>query len=221
MKKNFIGIFFAIIAIIAVALIVLMLNYRRKISNPEISDAAKFKDEYGIDGIIKNVQLIQPSSNKTLKYNQLLNTYDEIEHEVLEKDEETGEPIKMSNTGIPSEYVIRKGYLKLLPMPDQEYTIKLTLSTTDLVSTNNDEYRDRIESVDDSILANNRFCDLVLLKACVLVFTRLQNANAGYYSQLLDARMKTFLEHDIGSTELMRGYNRQAGHYNYRGGLLD
>ena len=182
---------------------------------------SKFKDEYGIDGIIKNVQLIQPNSNKTLEYNQLLNTYDEIEHEVLEKDEETGEPIKMSNTGIPSEYVIRKGYLKLLPMPDQEYTIKLTLSTTDLVSTDNDEYRDRIESVDDSILANNRFCDLVLLKACVLVFTRLQNANAGYYSQLLDARMKTFLEHDIGSTELMRGYNRQAGHYNYRGGLLD
>ena len=182
---------------------------------------SKFKDEYGIDGIIKNVQLIQSSSNKTLKYNQLLNTYDEIEHEVLEKDEETGEPIKMSNTGIPSEYVIRKGYLGLLPMPDQEYTIKLTLSTTDLVSTNNDEYRDRIESVDDSILANNRFCDLVLLKACVLVFTRLQNANAGYYSQLLDARMKTFLEHDIGSIELMRGYNRQAGHYNYRGGLLD
>ena len=80
---------------------------------------SKFKDEYGIDGIIKNVQLIQSSSNKTLKYNQLLNTYDEIEHEVLEKDEETGEPIKMSNTGIPSEYVIRKGYLKLLPMPDE------------------------------------------------------------------------------------------------------
>ena len=46
MKKNFIGIFFAIIAIIAVALIVLMLNYKKGISKPEISDAAKFKDEY-------------------------------------------------------------------------------------------------------------------------------------------------------------------------------
>ena len=44
MKKNFIGIFFAIIAIIAVALIVLMLNYKKGISKPEISDAAKFKD---------------------------------------------------------------------------------------------------------------------------------------------------------------------------------
>lgn len=46
MKKNFIGIFFAIVAIIAVALIVLMLNYKRGISTPEVSDAAKFKDEY-------------------------------------------------------------------------------------------------------------------------------------------------------------------------------
>ena len=46
MKKNFIGIFFAIVAIIAVALIVLMLNYKKGISTPEVSDAAKFKDEY-------------------------------------------------------------------------------------------------------------------------------------------------------------------------------
>ncbi len=46
MKKNFIGIFFAIVAIIAVALIVLMLNYKKGISKPEVSDAAKFKDEY-------------------------------------------------------------------------------------------------------------------------------------------------------------------------------
>lgn len=182
---------------------------------------SKFKDEYGVDGIIKNAQLIQIGANKTLKYNQLLNTYDEIEHEVLETDPETNEPTKVSNTGIPSEYVIRGGYLKLLPMPDKEYTIKLTLSTTDLVSTNNDEFRDRIESMEDSILASNRFCDLVLLKACVLTFTRLQNPNAQYYNQLLDDRMKTFLEHDIGTTELMRGYDRQAGHYNYRKGLLD
>lgn len=181
----------------------------------------KFKDEYGVDGIIKNAQLIQKGKNITLKYNQRINPYDEIEHEVLEVDEETEELIKMANTGIPKEYIIRNGYLKLLPMPDDEYTIKLTLSTTDLVSTNNDEYRDRIESVDDSILASNRFCDLVLLKACVLVFTRLQNPNVAYYGQLLDDRMKTFLEHDIGSTEVMRGYDRQAGHYNYRGGLLD
>ena len=43
MKKNFIGIFFAIIAIVAVALIVLMLNYKRGISSQEISDAAKLK----------------------------------------------------------------------------------------------------------------------------------------------------------------------------------
>ena len=181
---------------------------------------SKFKDEYGVDGIIKNVQLIQKGNNIALKYNQRINPYDEIEHEVLEEDKD-GNPTKLKGTGIPKEYIIRNGYLKLLPMPDDEYTIKLTLSTTDLVSTNNDEYRDRIESVDDSILASNRFCDLVLLKACVLVFTRLQNSNVQYYLQLLDGRMKTFLEHDIGSTEIMRGYDRQAGHYNYRGGLLD
>ena len=46
MKKNFIGIFFAIVAIIAVVLIVLMLNYKKGISKPEVSDAARFKDEY-------------------------------------------------------------------------------------------------------------------------------------------------------------------------------
>lgn len=181
----------------------------------------KFQDKYGVDGIIKNAQLIKSGANKTLKYNQLINPYDEIEHKVLKTDPGTEEVLKMSNTGIPEEYIIQNGYLKLLPMPDDEYTIKLTLSTTDLVSTNNDEFRDRIESVNDSILASNRFCDLVLLKACVLVFTRLQNPNAQYYAQLLDGRMKTFLEHDIGTTELMRGYDRQAGHYNYRKGLLD
>lgn len=181
----------------------------------------KFQDEYGVDGIIKNVQLIKSGANQTLKYNQLINPYDEIEHEVLETDSDTGEVTKMSNTGIPTEYIIRNGYLKLLPMPADEYTIKLTLSTTDLVSTNNDEFRDRIEDINDSILASNRFCDLVLLKACVLVFTRLQNPNLQYYLQLLEGRMKTFLEHDIGTTELMRGYDRQAGHYDYRKGLLD
>lgn len=181
----------------------------------------KFKDEYGVDGIIKNVQLIKAGDYKTLKYNQVINPYDEIEHKVLETDPQTGEVTKMSNTGVPTEYIIRNGYLKLIPMPTDEYTIKLTLSTTDLVSTNNDEFRDRIKSVNDSILASDRFCDLVLLKACVLVFTRLQNPNAQYYNQLLDDRMKTFLEHDIGSTELFRGYNRQAGHYTYRGGLID
>lgn len=181
---------------------------------------SKFKDEYGVDGIIKNAQIINKGKPSKLVYNQRLNTYMDIEHEVEEEDED-GNPTKMKNTGIPTEYVIRGGYLKLLPMPDDEYTVKLTLSTTNLVSTNNDEYRNRIESVDDSILASDRFCDLVVLKAIILTFARLQNPNANYYGELLDARMKTFLEHDIGSVELFKGYNRQAGHYNYERGLLD
>ena len=68
----------------------------------------KFKDEYGVDGVIKNVQLIQSGANKTLKYNQLLNTYDEIEHKVLETNPETTK--SSGGTQPPLIYVVMPAF---------------------------------------------------------------------------------------------------------------
>ena len=123
--------------------------------------------------------------------------------------------------GRPESYVIKNGYLKLLPTPDAEYTIKICVSTTDLVMSDDDTSRTSVTHINDSIMASDRFCDLVVLKAAGLTFARLQNATAEIYAGLYEARLKTFLEHDIGTIEAQRGHIRGGGHYDSRFGLID
>jgi len=177
------------------------------------------RNEYGIEGIIKNIQLIDPDTNEVyrLPYNDCANrdsnTY------VTESDEESTNLVL--KTGKPRSYVIKNGYLKLLPCPDKEYILKVCVSTTDLVMADNDASRSSIAHINDSVVASIRFCDLVILKAAALTFARCQNPNVEVYANLYQDRLRTFLEHDLGSLEAQRGYGHNAGHYNTRHGLID
>jgi hypothetical protein len=165
--------------------------------------------EYGINGIIKNLQVIRGDShrrNYRIPYNDLANP-----------NRDTSD----DKAGSPDSYVIRKGYLKLLPTPDKEYVLKVTVSTVDLVLADNDVSKSAITHINDAILADARFCDLVVLKAATFVFLRCQNQNAQLYAQLYEDRLKTYLEHDNKSLEAQRLHIHRAGNYNPSRGLLD
>lgn len=171
------------------------------------------KDKYGIEGIIKNLQLVEPTSTRQLEYNDKFNKSTEVPHYKTEDG-------KVKNTGKPCSYVIDGGYLRLIPMPDKEYTLKATLSTIDLVLADDDTSKLGIDSIDDAVLGNKDFCELVVMKAATIIFLRCQNNNASMYNELYQARLKTFIEHDSGTMEAQRGWIRPAGHYNPKKGLL-
>lgn len=174
---------------------------------------------YGISGIIKKAQIID--SKGSVRQLPYLNKFskDKITSKFI-YNEETRENQEIKQTGFPEGYIIEGGYLRLIPCPDKEYTIKLTLSTTNLVMSDNDEYRESIESVEDRILADDRFCNLVIIQAAALIFARCQNANTQIYMSLLEERIKTYLERDFGSNEANRLYDKRQGNYNPRKGLL-
>lgn len=176
------------------------------------------EEQYGITGIIKKAQLVDEEGQVVqLPY---LNKFDKDKITNHYRTNELGRTIEEKDTGKPCGYIIESGYMRLIPCPDKAYTVKLTLSTTNLVASNNDTFRDNIESIEDRILADDRFCNLVVLMAAVLIFTRCQNANAQIYSALLEERVKTYLERDFGSSEANRVFDRKQGHYNPRRGLL-
>lgn len=165
------------------------------------------KNEYGIEGIIKNLQCIDPDTKRITQvvYNDFVNKDNEIS----------------CKSGTPRSYVIKNGYLKLLPTPDKAYTLRVCVSTTNLVMADDDIAKIGITHINDSVVASMRFCDLVILKAAALTFARCQNPNVELYSRLYEDRLRTFLEHDIGSMEAQRGYSREAGHYDNMRGLIN
>ena len=124
------------------------------------------KNNYGIEGLIKNIQ-IQGDNG----------CYDPLPYDDYANPNDLNEEF-----GRPESYVIKNGYLKLLPTPDAEYTIKICVSTTDLVMADDDTSRTSVTHINDSIMASDRFCDLVVLKAAGLTFARLQNATAEIYA---------------------------------------
>lgn len=181
-----------------------------------------YKNKYGIAGTIKNIQLYDGKSMCELPYLDRFNPHliskEEVEHEITQ-EENTSESRK--DCGRPVGYVIQNGYLRLVPTPNKEYTIKVCVSTTNLVMTDDDSSREYISHINDSIIADDRFCNLVVIKAAALTFLRAQSSNAQFYQQLFDDRLKTYMEYDIKSVEAQRGFSRQAGHYNPYRGLLD
>lgn len=173
----------------------------------------KDKNLYGVSGIIKSAQLIESNGKVIdLPFNTLF---------PKNREEERKEDGSFKYTGKPRAYVMQHGYMRILPVPDKAYKVKVTLSTTDLVIADNDIARDSIEHINDFVLANAKFCELVVLRAATLIFARCKNANAEIYQGLYEDRRRTFIEHDFGSTEQRRGFNRNGGHYDSRRGLLD
>ena len=162
---------------------------------------------YGVDGVVKAVFI---KDERTGKYQRLLFL------DGFDKDSEDAnqEPKR------PEGYVIKKGQLRLVPVPDDEYEIKLTLSSTSLVWSNEDVSKISVTDIEDKILASNEFCNVVLLRAAAIIFARCQNANAQIYNQIVQQRMQTLLERDNGSTEADKVWHRSAGHYDPNRGLL-
>ena len=182
----------------------------------ERTDTIKTTDNkylYGISGILKKVQYLEEKGGvRNIPY---LNYYDRSK---VEERKENGE---YKYKGKPRGYVIENGYMRLIPIPDKAYTLKLTLSTTDLVMANNDISRNTIEDINDSLLASADFAELVVLNAAKLIFARCRNQNAEIYDALYRERRATYLEKDYGSMQETRTFRRSGGHYDSRRGLLD
>ena len=167
-------------------------------------------DKYGIEGIIKTILLIQPGCVRKLKYMDNVNSNYVIPEDKLGR-----------NTKEPYAYTIDKGYLRLYPIPDKAYNLDVTVSTTDLVWANDDSSRNTIENVNDTLMADNRFCKLVVMRAAVLIFARANNNLAQVYNDLYADELRDYLEQDLKTFEANRFFDRSAGHYNPRRGLLD
>lgn len=165
--------------------------------------------QYGVQGLIKHIDLITPEGKvQRVEYNDNLDYMKAV----------TPESIKL---GKPQFYTISKGYLRLYPVPDKEYELVITLSTTDLVLSNNDVFRSIIRNIDDSVIASQELANIIKLRAITLILMRCQNPAAQIYADLAQQRTKTYIEHDYGSREAKRGFSRRSGHYDPERGLLD
>lgn len=169
----------------------------------------KGQDEIGVEGLIKKVQLVSKGR-----------TYDLPYLEGFDKDTYMTEEERTKHTGQPKGFVIRKGYLRLFPIPDIEYTLKVVVSTTDLVSANDDAYKTEVDNVNDTIMADNKFCELVALRAATLILARANNAGAQVLNDLYIKRLNNYLEHDLKTTQANRFFDRSAGHFRIDKGLL-
>lgn len=169
----------------------------------------KGQDEVGVEGLIKKVQLV--SKNKT---------YDLPYLEGFDKDTYMTDEERAKNMAQPRGFVIRKGYLRLYPIPDTDYTLKVVVSTTDLVNANDDSYKTEIDDINDTIMADNKFCELVILRASTLLLARANNAAAQIINDLYVKRLNNYLEHDLKTTQANRFFDRSAGHFRLDRGLL-
>ena len=183
-----------------------------------------YTDKYGIDGIIKKVQIKTDKGYRNLPYNNFFDPSKELTPIETTIDEETGEVTSTEthpDYGMPRSYVIQNGYLRLVPCPTKEHEVKVTLSTSHLVLANNDTNKIVIDDIEDTLKADTDFCELVILRAAVLVFARARSQNAQVYSEICNKRMAQYIEQDYKTTQAQRFTNRNAGHYRSDRGLLD
>lgn len=169
----------------------------------------KGQDEVGIEGIIKSVQLIDKNKTFNLPY------MDNFNQDTFLTDEE-----RAKNSGKPKGFTIRKGYLRLFPIPEKEYTLKVVVSTTNLVWANNNVARDTIEEIEDAVMADTKFCELVVLRAATLILARANNGAAQIVNNVYKERFDNYLEHDLKTTQGNRFFDRSAGHFDIDKGLL-
>lgn len=165
------------------------------------------EQEYGVEGIVRYVELLEPNGEVCrIQYDDYINP--------LETTSRT------TPKGEPQRYTIKNGYMKLYPVPDKEYKIKVVLSSDDLVLSNDDTYKKSVTDIDDQIIGSIDFANVVALRATALIFIRCNNILSETYAQLANSALKSYIEKDYGSNEAQRGFRRQAGHYNPRRGLL-
>ncbi len=163
-------------------------------------------DTYAIAGIVKHIEVVYDGRVRRLNYNNAVD-FMRTNRENVQK-------------GLPTSYAIDNGYLRLFPVPDNNYKIVMRLSTDDLVLSDNDVSRSYVEHIDDSIIATQELGVLITLRTITLVLLRCQSPNAKIYSELQRARFNTFLEREYMSNEGKRMFNGYTGHYNPDRGLL-
>lgn len=169
-------------------------------------------DIYAVQGIVKHIDLIRPNGKvKPLPYND--------KFDFNRANSENAEQLESSKAE-PASYVIKKGYIRLLPFPDKAYKIKITLSTNDLVLSDNDTYRNSVKDINDSIIGSKDFETCVKLRTIALIYIKCNNQLSALYSQLANERLKAYIEKDFGSNQATRLNNPSAGHYDTRRGLL-
>lgn len=169
-------------------------------------------DIYGFQGIIKHIDLVRPNGNiKPLYYNDSFDF-----HSANTEDEARLKSTKAE----PTSYVIKDGYLRLLPFPDKAYKIRLTLSSRDLVLADDDTYRNSVKDINDSVIGSQDFATCVVLRTIALIYIKCNNQLSSLYSQLANERLKAYIEQDYGSNQATRINNPSAGHYNAQRGLL-
>ncbi len=165
------------------------------------------QQEYSVEGIVRFVELLKPNGEvKRIPYNDYVNPLQTT-------------PVH-NPKGEPNCYTIKNGYMKLYPVPDKEYKIKVVLSSDDLVLSNDDTYKKSVTNIDDQIIGSVDFANVIVLRATALIFIRCNNILSETYAQLANSALKSYIEKDYGSNEAQRGFRRQAGHYNPRRGLL-
>ena len=165
-------------------------------------------DKYGIEGIIKDILLDNNGVIRKLEYMDNVNP-NYIPHGEGKVERE------------PKGYIIQKGYLRVFPIPDKEYKLHVTVSTENLVWANDDSSRNNIVNINDTVMADNKFCNLIIMRAAVIVFARAQNNLAKVYQELYSDELRDYLEHDLKTFEANRFFDRRAGHYDPRRGLID
>lgn len=163
-------------------------------------------DTYAVAGIVKHIEVVYDGRVRRLNYNNAVDFM-----------RTNGENVQK---GLPTSYAIDNGYLRLFPVPDNNYKIVMRLSTDDLVLSDNDISRSYVEHINDSIIATQELGVLITLRTITLVLLRCQSPNAKIYSELQRARFNTFLEREYMSNEGKRMFNGYTGHYNPDRGLL-
>lgn len=162
---------------------------------------------YAFEGIVKHIEITDDKGRI---------------HRVTYKDNDDfyATPQTDARRGLPRQYVISNGYIKLLPTPDKVYNIKVITSTNDIVLSDSDVRRSSVSHINDSLMCTQDLANLVKLRTCALIFMRCNSPLTQVYAELANARMKTYTEMDYGSNEAQRGYDRSAGHYDSNRGLL-
>lgn len=165
------------------------------------------EQEYGVQGIIKYVEIFDEYNNaRRVQYG------DNINHLATTDPNEKKE--------MPRYYTIHKGYMKLYPIPDKAYKIKVVLSSDDVVLADDDTYKKQVDDINDVIIGSQDFFNVIKLRAAALIFIRCNNSLSQVYSNLAQSALKNYIEKDYGSNEAQRGWTRRAGHYDPRRGLL-
>lgn len=165
------------------------------------------EDTYSIAGIVKHIELLKSDGTVIrIPYN---NREDFMRTKSIHEAK-----------SMPRCYVINRGQVRLFPTPDKPYTLKLILSSDDLILSDNDTYQSDIRDINDSIIGITAFGNLIKSRAIALIFTRCGNKLASYYNQMTQERLKTYLEQTGATVESVRTVDRNVGHFNVRRGLL-